>query len=124
MKSVLIIDKERSIRKALTLFLSRQGYITTGAESLSEAEPLLKNNTYDTIIADVPLGDVNAVKFYGKMNNSEETNYIFTSAFPERMPSADAIKIKEASFLEKPFTLSRLSEMLAPRYGEDMAIAV
>ncbi len=124
MKTVLIIDKERSIRKALSLYLSSRGYITSEVETVTDAQTIMENNSFDTIIADVPLSDVNAVKFYGKMNNSEDTNYIFTSAFPEGVPSADSVKIKEASFLEKPFTLSRLSEMLTPQYGKDMAIAV
>ncbi len=124
MKNALIIDKERAIRKALTLFLIRKGYKTYSAETVSQAQKLMDNTSFDTIIADVSITDENAVRFYGEMNRLEEVNYIFTSAFPEEMPLSDSSRIKEAYFLEKPFSLNRLSELLTPQYGEDLALAV
>ena len=63
MKSVLIIDKERSIRKALSLYLNSRGYITSEVETVTEAQSLMENTSFDTVIADVPLSDVNAVNF-------------------------------------------------------------
>ena len=81
-------------------------------------------NAYDTIIADVQLSDGNSIKLYKQAHDTEETNYIFTSAFPEELPAQRALKIEEASFLEKPFTFNKLTELLTPQYGKDMAIAV
>ena len=124
MKTVLILDKEKSIRKALKLYLNNQGYFTSTAKTVSEAQFLMAANAYDTIIADVQLSDGNSIELYKQADDTEETNYIFTSAFPEELPAQKALKIEEASFLEKPFTFNKLTELLTPQYGKDMAIAV
>ena len=124
MKTVLILDKEDSIRKALSLYFNRQGYITSAVKTMAEAQSLMVANTYDTIIADVQLSDGNSIELYKQVDDAEETNYIFTSAFPEMISGQTVFKMEEVSFLEKPFTQNQLSELLTPEYGKDLAIAV
>ena len=124
MKTVLILDKEDSIRKALSLYFNRQGYITSAAKTMTEAQSMMAANAYDTIIADVQLSDGNSIELYKQADDAEETNYIFTTAFPEKISRQIVFKMEEVSFLEKPFTLNQLSDLLTPQYGKDMAIAV
>ncbi len=124
MKTVLILDKEKSIRKALKLYFNRRGYFTSAAKTVCEAQYLMAANAYDTIITDVQLSDGNSIELYEQAKDAEETNYIFTSAFPEGLAAQRAAKIEEISFLEKPFTLNKLSEVLTSQYGKEMAIAV
>ena len=125
MKTVLILDKEDSIRKALKLYFTRQGYITSTVKTLSEAQSLMAANSYDTVIMDVQLSDGNSMELYKEEeDNAEETNYIFTSAFPEKISGQTVRNMEDVSFLEKPFTLNQLSELLTPEYGKDIAIAV
>jgi two-component system response regulator HydG len=102
-KSILIVDDEPSICQILNQFLKRHGFITTIANSGSQAFQLLKANKYDLILCDYNLGDIIGVEILNKVQQiSPETIIIFISGYGDINTAVNLIKDGAYHFLTKP----------------------
>jgi two-component system response regulator HydG len=102
-RSILIVDDEPSICQILNQFLKRHGFITTIANSGSQAFQLLKANKYDLILCDYNLGDIVGVEILNKVRQiSPETIIIFISGYGDINTAVNLIKDGAYHFLTKP----------------------
>ena len=60
-KRVLIVDDDKSILRFFTLILQGKGYITDTVETGKEALEKLSNQSYDVVLIDVVLPDINGL---------------------------------------------------------------
>ncbi len=70
-KSILVVDDEVSIRKALARALERDGYLVTAVKSTQEASALCKDSLFQLIISDLQLPDGNGLEL---IKNLRHTN--------------------------------------------------
>jgi len=102
-RSILIIDDEPAICQILNQFLKRHGFITTVANSGSQAFQLLKANKYDLILCDYNLGDVIGVEILNRVQQiSPETIFIFISGYGDINTAVNLVKDGAYHFLTKP----------------------
>src|SRR3989338_4962305 len=66
-KSILVVDDEVSIRKALTRLLERDNYQVTAVKSSAEALSVAKDNAFNLVIADLILPDGNGLELIKKL---------------------------------------------------------
>ena len=60
-KRILIIDDDKSILRFFTLILQRKGYSTDTAETGKEALEKISRQSYDVVLIDVILPDMNGL---------------------------------------------------------------
>ena len=65
--SILILDDERTIRKALSFALRKMGYKILEAKNAAEALELITINSFDLIVLDLNLPVISGLDFLDKM---------------------------------------------------------
>ncbi|MGA1847329.1 hybrid sensor histidine kinase/response regulator [Deferribacter abyssi] len=102
-KKILIIDDEKYIIEPLIMYLENYGadidFTTSGVEGIRLAE----KNTYDVIITDYYVADIDSLELLEKLKSLCK-NIIVMSGYP--------VKNMELPFLKKPFALDKLLELI------------
>lgn len=123
MKKILIVDDESNIRLGLNKCLAKEGYYIEEASNGEEALQLIYNRKYDLILMDVQMPELNGfdvLKRIRKFGNS--TRVIMMTAFGTVEMAVDSMKIGAVDFLSKPFTLSKVRDVVKEVLDKDMNI--
>ncbi len=124
MRTILIADRERSIRKALELYFISRGDFVFMVKTAKEAEALLKTADLDVVIYDMQLPGDAALNIYNEAKDYCNAKFIFTSVYPE-LPEIDEIKtIADCRYLDKPFTIKDLKSIIPHPKKENTRMAV
>lgn len=129
-KKVLLIDDEASLRRSLTLGLMQKGYETDSCESgmkgLKLLETFKKNQTpLHYAVIDVRLPDIDGIKLLRVLKfNYPELPVIVITGYGNEAIAADAKTEKADAYLEKPFTVEELANILAEIPQKEAAAAV
>ena len=118
-KKVLLIDDEASLRRHVALGLMQKGYYTEPCENGMKGLETLnmfkrKKTPLDCAIVDVRLPDIDGIKLLKviKLNYPGLPVIIITGHGDEAVE--EAVKAQHADgYLEKPFTMEELTELLA-----------
>ena len=123
MKKILIFDDESNIRLGLNKCLAKEGYYIEEASNGEEALQLIYNKKYDLILMDVQMPELNGfdvLKRIRKFGNS--TRVIMMTAFGTVEMAVDSMKIGAVDFLSKPFTISKVRDVVKEVLDKDMNI--
>jgi CheY-like chemotaxis protein len=118
-KKVLLIDDEASLRRHVALGLMQKGYYTEPCENGMKGLEALnlfkrKRTQLDCAIVDVRLPDIDGIKLLKviKLNYPQLPVIIITGHGDEAVE--EAVRAQKADgYLEKPFTMEELTELLA-----------
>ena len=108
-KKILVIDDEGMITKTIGNLLKREGYIIDISESGQEAIEKTKNTTFDLIIADIRmpqmdgLETISNIKKYLKENKKPDIPTIFITGYADSDAHIKAEKFGKVIF--KPFDM-------------------
>jgi len=110
---VLVVDDEPFIRKGLAALIDweAEGYIISGEASNGEAAiELLKTNTYDLIISDIKMPQMDGIEFltYVKENKLSDARFIFLSGYYEFQYAKTAIQYGCCDYILKPIQSEEL----------------
>ncbi len=109
-KRVLVVDSDEAIRKAAHERLARFGCLVETARSGEEACRMLRRFSYDVVIADIRLPDMNGYECYCKIKEIRDVPVILMTGFGYD-PTHSIVKARQAglkSVLYKPFRLDQL----------------
>ena len=123
MKKILIVDDESNIRLGLNKCLAKEGYYIEEDSNGEEALQLIYNKKYDLILMDVQMPELNGfdvLKRIRKFGNS--TRVIMMTAFGTVEMAVDSMKIGAVDFLSKPFTISKVRDVVKEVLDKDMNI--
>lgn len=123
MKKILIVDDESNIRLGFNKCLAKEGYYIEEASNGEEALQLIYNKKYDLILMDVQMPELNGfdvLKRIRKFGNS--TRVIMMTAFGTVEMAVDSMKIGAVDFLSKPFTISKVRDVVKEVLDKDMNI--
>ena len=118
-KKVLLIDDEASLRRSLTIGLMQKGYETETCENGMKGLKLLesfkqKQIPLDYAVIDVRLPDIDGIKLLKVLKfNYPELPVIVITGYGNEAIAADAKTEKADAYLEKPFTVDELANILA-----------
>lgn len=109
MKKILIIDDERSIRRALREILEFEGYQVYEAENGQEGLDLLKSNQYDLVFCDIKMPILDGMEVLEAIKKTEnDTPFIMISGHGTIETAVEAIRKGAFDFIEKPLDLNRI----------------
>ena len=109
MKKILIIDDERSIRRALREILEFEEYDVFEAENGREGLDLLKANQYDLVFCDIKMPLLDGLEVLEAVKKTEnETPFIMISGHGTIETAVEAIRKGAFDFIEKPLDLNRI----------------
>lgn len=109
MKKILIIDDERSIRRALREILEFEEYQVFEAENGQEGLDLLKANQYDLVFCDIKMPILDGMEVLEAVKKTEiDTPFIMISGHGTIETAVEAIRKGAFDFIEKPLDLNRI----------------
>ena len=113
-KKMLLVDDDRMIRESLSMAFLSRGCNLKAVESAEKGIEVLKHEHFDIIISDFKLSGMNGVEFFKMTEFSRigSINVLISGNVQEdELDCMEALGIHE--FLEKPFTVIILANMLA-----------
>ena len=106
---ILIIDDDPSIRNMLAIVLKKSGYEVTLTDSGKAALDRLKKETFELIISDIKMPDINGIDLLKKIKSiHREIPVIMITAFASANDAVDAMKLGAEDYITKPFNLDEL----------------
>jgi two-component system KDP operon response regulator KdpE len=107
-ESILVIDDEVQIRRALTTILETRGYEVACAESGEKAIDALTVRTPDLIVLDLSLPDVDGVDLCEQMRTWLDVPILVLSVRSEETDKIAALETGADDYLTKPFSAGEL----------------
>lgn len=115
---ILVVDDEQEIRNLFYRFLGRKGYQVHLAGSIEEEREILKSLTPDLIFLDIHLLDGNGLEELHMLKPiCDSCKVIMMSAFDQSEERKEAFDSGAIDFLSKPFSLSRLNQVIDSRFN-------
>ncbi|MES2588803.1 MAG: sigma-54 dependent transcriptional regulator [Bacteroidota bacterium] len=109
MSKILIIDDERSIRRALREILEFEDYEVHEAENGKEGLDKIKNTAFDLIFCDIKMPEMDGMEVLeGAILAKNEAPIIMISGHGNIETAVESIKKGAFDFIEKPLDLNRI----------------
>ncbi len=106
---VLIIDNDKDLARAMTESLERIGFQCTCATSGKEGSEKISANTYDIVVTDLMMNDIDGMDILKQSKESQaECEVILVTGHATVPRAVEAMREGAYNFLEKPITPKRL----------------
>ncbi len=103
MTRVLVVDDEAGIRRALTLFLERDGYETVAAANVRDAMEIVEATKVDVLVSDIVMPDEDGVQLLAQAHEHDRgIAVILLTGEPNVGTAADAVRHGAFDYLSKP----------------------
>ncbi|KAA0258921.1 sigma-54-dependent Fis family transcriptional regulator [Deferribacter autotrophicus] len=113
MLKVLIVDDDKNSREVIKLALERIYEVEVALNGVHALE-LMKKNSYDVVICDYVMNEVDGIEVLKKMRKSgNNAVFILITAFGSSDTAIKAIQEGAFEYLSKPFKMSKLKQILA-----------
>jgi DNA-binding NtrC family response regulator len=114
--TVLYVDDEDPIRRAMRSWLTRRGHVVFTAGSIDEARAVLESNVIDGVFIDIWLGQESGFDLFEWIDMHHHRvgeNAVFVTGDILRDPEVDRTLVAlERPVLTKPFELAELERMI------------
>jgi two-component system, OmpR family, KDP operon response regulator KdpE len=107
-RQVLVVDDEPQIRRALRLVLRANGYDVTEVAAGEDAMDALATSTYDLLILDLMLPDMDGVEVCRRVRQWSGLPVVVLSAYGEEEIKVRALDEGADDFVTKPFSAPEL----------------
>lgn len=112
---ILLVEDNKSITKALTYNLEQNKYKVLSAETVEEAQKMLKTEKIDLIILDITLPDGNGFDLYKEIKKVGIST-IFLTARDDENDIVKGLELGAEDYVTKPFSsrelLARINKIL------------
>lgn len=110
---ILIVDDHAGMRRTLKDILGNEGYRAHTASTGKEAIKMCKKQTFDVILMDVRMPDLNGVEAYRQIKNyAEGTRVIMMSAYSVEELKREALQEGAIAFLQKPLDIEKTLDLI------------
>ena len=115
--NILLVEDEEDVREVLRKQLQKEGYQVIEAKTGSEALALAKQSSFDVLLADVMIPDLNGIELVQKMGHMESSPVtIVMTGYGSIEMAVKAIKAGAFDFLQKPFSVEVLSATIGSAF--------
>ena len=112
-ESILVVDDERSMREFLEIFLTKEGYQVTLANSGEEACQLLAKQEFDLLITDIKMKDTDGIDVLKKAKEvSPSSIVVMISAFATAETAVEAMQEGAYDYIPKPFKVKDMKKIV------------
>lgn len=105
---ILIVDDNQEIREVVNILLSGEGYEAEEAADGAEALEKIRQNTYDLVILDVMMPNMNGYQTCMEIRKSSNTPILFLSAKSQVEDKTLGFSSGGDDYLPKPFSYQEL----------------
>ena len=110
---ILIVEDDTTIRVTLKDVLHRQGYAVDLAEDGAGGLELFRKKSYGLTLLDIHLPDMHGLDVLKALRDSDpDALVVVMTAFPEVRTAVDCVKAGAYDYLNKPFELDDLKEIV------------
>ena len=110
---ILLVDDNEWIRDSLRLFFEAEGCHLLALETAEEALQELNRQSYDIIISDYRLPDMDGLELLGLVGNSHpHTMKILVTAYGNTDIVSEAIRTEIDDLIQKPLTIEVINQSL------------
>src|ERR1700683_997188 len=107
--TVLVLDDEKNIRRAIELALEQEGMKVLTAHDPASALRYLRDRIIDLLILDIKLGEIDGIEVFKIVQTAGfSVPTLFISGNATLTQAAEAVKIGAFDFIEKPFSAERI----------------
>ncbi len=125
MSTILVVDDDRSMRELLEILLTKEQYQVSLAASGEEAFQILDFNTFDLVITDIRMKDINGIDVLKKAKKvSPETMVVMISAFATAETAVEAMKEGAYDYVPKPFKVGDIKKIIQDSLTSKRAVSV
>ena len=119
MSKILIVEDDRNTLSGLVEILTEEGYDVIGKDSGKKALKALQKDSYDILLTDLKMPDMNGMKLYEKsIPVAPELKTIVMTAYSSVKDAVEAMKRGVYEYLTKPLDLDELFVILEKAIGE------
>ena len=118
-KSILIIEDSTTVLKMIKKYFEMAGYLVQACASTEEAYKILNNAKIDLVICDIVIESKTAQTGYHILKYVKKSSdlkhipvFLMTDRRNTANASATALRLGACAFLEKPFKMEELEEMV------------
>ncbi|MBK7715133.1 MAG: sigma-54-dependent Fis family transcriptional regulator [Gemmatimonadetes bacterium] len=120
--TVLIVDDERTLARAIKAFLEASGYEATVADDAEAALPLLQSLRPDVVFTDVRLPGMDGIALLRKIREFDPSiSVVVMTAHGSIEGAVEAVKLGAFDYVKKPLDLEEV-KLLADRARETSAL--
>ncbi len=120
--TVLVVDDERTLARAIKAFLEASGYDATVADDAEAALPLVSSLRPDVVFTDVRLPGMDGIELLRKIREFDPgIPVVVMTAHGSIQGAVEAVKLGAFDYLKKPLDLEEL-KLLADRARETGAL--
>lgn len=119
---VLVVEDDEALRKLTARMLKENGYEPAEAGTASEAVRLFsdKNTDFSIIFTDLVLRDRNGAELIDDFKKTaKETDFVFTSGYPDDKSGLEFIRSRGHTFIPKPYSIETVlkifKKLLSPK---------
>jgi DNA-binding response OmpR family regulator len=107
-QKILIVDDEPSIREVVSLYLTRAGYQVTTAGDGQAALDELARRTFDLVVLDLMLPQVDGLEITRRLRATSDTPIIMLTARSEEIDRILGLELGADDYVTKPFSPQEL----------------
>ena len=108
MYSILIIDDERAIRRALKDILELENYTVYEATDGKDALNILKERSVDLIFCDIKMPQMDGIEFLDKYSEYSSARVVMISGHGTIETAVECLKKGAVDYIEKPLDLNKV----------------
>lgn len=124
MKRILIIDDDTDMCTLLVNLLSREGFYTDFAHSGSKGLKKYREATFDLVMCDYRLGDVEGSKILAEIKKiNENAKVIIFTGYEDIKTAVNVIRMGASEFLLKPLDRQQVMNVIARAFSKDSTTA-
>ena len=115
---IMVVDDTDDVRELIGAFLQTRGYDITMATDGVDALGKLENDTFPLIITDINMPKMNGTELLDTMSKSAKGyRAVVMSTYIEDDIKTELRKKGAVAFLEKPFSLRQLEDVVAQGFA-------
>ncbi len=110
---ILVVDDEEIILTSCERILSQEGHGITSATSGREALAILGKESYDLIITDIKMPEMDGIEFMRLVREKNpEIAIVVITGYPSQESIREALSLRIVDYLPKPFSPTLLLEVV------------
>ena len=122
-EKVLLVDDEKDYLEAMSERMRARDMVVTTASSAREAFEKMESETFDAIVLDFQMPEMDGMEALKKIKAKRpESQIILLTGYATLEKGIEAMKIGATDFLEKPADLEVLSQKIKQAKAEKMVI--
>jgi DNA-binding response OmpR family regulator len=110
---ILYVDDDPNMQKMVELFMRKSKYELYVAKNGRSALKLLEKNTYDLIITDIQMPEIDGLSLLDEIKKQKiKAPVVIVSAYGQEIISQKGLKKGAVKILHKPFESKQLFEVI------------